>query len=376
MKKPLLVIFACWFTLQCIAQQAPDFTVTDASGNQHKLYEDYLDQERTVLIKVFFTTCPPCRSIASSMEIYYQEWGAGTGDVEFIELSNKSFDDDTRINNYKAEFGITFPSVGSDGGSLEALGPYQDGTYGPFTGTPLFVVIGPDGEVNFDVDGPNRWEALDEALYATGALKPGEDTTDNPTPDPDPVIIEGFVRSAQPGLNPLIAGIEGVEVFVIDENGVEYGRDTTSSSTGRYEIKLDSADVADNVLYVDVEKFQNPTNGVSASDLVAIQKHLLGLESLQETTMLFASDANLNQSISATDLLFLKRLLLELEPHFSDGKSWEFFHADLNLGPAGEQPPVLNRSPIPISDIMDEVKSPDFIGIKRGDVNWSADQSR
>jgi thiol-disulfide isomerase/thioredoxin len=53
---------------------APDFTVTDSHGNVHHLYADYLNQGKTVMIEVFFTTCPPCNSIAPYLEPLYQEW--------------------------------------------------------------------------------------------------------------------------------------------------------------------------------------------------------------------------------------------------------------------------------------------------------------
>jgi len=349
------------------AQPAPDFSVTDSDGIPHTLYSDYLNQEKTVLVQIFFTTCPPCRSIASSMEIFYQQWGAGEGDVEFIEMSNKSFDDNVRVNNYKAEFGITFPSVGAEGGSLESIVPYTDGTYGPFFGTPTFIVIAPDGEVQYDVDGPDLWEALDDALHATGALKPGEDNDTTSTPDPEPVIMEGAVKTIYaPG-----TGIGNAIVTVTDDSGNIIAADTTLDD-GSYTFELDSAVVADNDLFVEVHKYVNPTNGVTASDLVVIQKHLLGIGPLPETADLFASDANLNQSISAADLLFIKRLLLGYENEFADGETWEFFHADLNLGPAGSQPPVLNRSPVSFQMMVEGEISTDFKGIKRADVNHSA----
>ena len=73
------------------------------------------------VLKIFFVACPPCRSIAASTEIYYQEWGAGMADVEFIEMTNRANDDDADVNGYKEDFGITFPSVSAQGGSLGAL---------------------------------------------------------------------------------------------------------------------------------------------------------------------------------------------------------------------------------------------------------------
>lgn len=163
-----------FLSITAAAQDAPDFTVTDARGNVHTLYEDYLDNGKTVLLKIFHTACPPCNQIAPFIEELYQEWGAGNHQVEFIELSTQSFDDNTRINSYTTQHGITFPSAGAQGGSLEANAPYLDGDFGIFTGTPTFVVIAPDGAVNFDVSGlgtQGQIDALDEALEETGASK-------------------------------------------------------------------------------------------------------------------------------------------------------------------------------------------------------------
>ena len=71
---------------------APDFTVTDINGQMHQLYADYLNQGKTVLLEVFYTTCPPCNSIAPLMEPFYQEWGAGDHDVEFFPVSYTHLD--------------------------------------------------------------------------------------------------------------------------------------------------------------------------------------------------------------------------------------------------------------------------------------------
>ena len=90
MKKPVLFIFSWILALPLFAQLAPDFTVTDTEGQTHQLYADYLNQGKSVLIKIMFTTCPPCNSIAPLMEPFYQEWGAGEYDVEFFEMSDKS----------------------------------------------------------------------------------------------------------------------------------------------------------------------------------------------------------------------------------------------------------------------------------------------
>jgi hypothetical protein len=62
--------------------------------------------------------------------------------------------------------------VGGEGGSVIAVAPYKNGTFGTYTGTPLFVVIAPDKSVNYDVFGSGiqgQIDALDAAIEATGA---------------------------------------------------------------------------------------------------------------------------------------------------------------------------------------------------------------
>ena len=172
------------FTLAGFSQAAPDFTVTDSWGQSHSLYADYLNQGKTVLIKVFYAACPPCNEIAPHLETLYQEWGGGDADVQFIELSIKQTDTDAIVNAYKSNHSTTYPAVGGQGGSVQAVQVYKDGTYGIYYGTPTFVVIAPDGSVNYNVDGIGvsaTIQAIDAAIAATGAL--GTTGIDDPNGD-------------------------------------------------------------------------------------------------------------------------------------------------------------------------------------------------
>lgn len=167
----ILFIFAVnWLGLS--AQTAPDFTVTDSWGQPHSLYADYLNQGKTVVLKIFYVACPPCNSIAPFLEPLYQDWGGGQADVQFIELSIKQNDTDAMVNNYKSMHGTTYPAAGGQGNSVAATIPYTNGTFGLWTGTPTFVVIAPDGTLDYDVYGVGNSgtvAALDAAIAATGA---------------------------------------------------------------------------------------------------------------------------------------------------------------------------------------------------------------
>src|SRR5688572_3595249 len=216
MRNLLVVLGFFAFVFQSRAQVAPDFTVTDIDGQVHHLYADYLNQGKSVLLEVFYTTCPPCNSIAPLMEPFYQEWGAGDHDVEFFLLTDKNSDNTTLVNAYHQTYNETFIAVSKDGGSLDAVQPYKNGSFGPWSGTPTFVVIAPDGTVQYDVDGPNNQatiDAINAALLATGAEKP---TSENP------VSVAGQVQFLNGS-----AGVNGALVQILDGNDVIIDQQTS-----------------------------------------------------------------------------------------------------------------------------------------------------
>ena len=64
------------------AQDAPNFIVEATDGNEYELYADFLDQGKTVVLELMFTSCPPCNSFAPYSEMIYKDWGKGDYDVE------------------------------------------------------------------------------------------------------------------------------------------------------------------------------------------------------------------------------------------------------------------------------------------------------
>lgn len=347
------------------AQTAPDFQVTDSQGNEHQLYADYLDQGKTVMIKIFFTTCPPCNAIAGYMEEMYIEWGSGDHDVEFFELSDKSFDTDELVNNYKAVFGQTFPGVGSEGGSLDAVVPYKNGTFGQFWGTPTFIVISPDGTVNFNVSGPNTQgtlAAIDAAIAATGAEKP-EDEEENM----DTIAVAGKVEFYYTPTG--IANVRVALVNVNDHSDV-LAFDSTDTN-GEFLIEFDSSSVDLNQYEILPTKTNAPKNGVSGVDLIIIQKHILGIAPLTEVQNLLAMEANLNAGISALDIIKFLKIMLGETPNFPDNRSWLFYSAD---GTLSTPESITQIETVSLSQALIAPEDPVvFKAIKRGDLNHNAD---
>jgi hypothetical protein len=112
-------------------------------------------------------------------------------------------------------------------------------------------------------------------------------------------------------------------------------------------------------------------NGISTLDIVMIQRHILGIEKLKSPYQLIAADVNSSRSITAGDLIELRKLILGLESGFVNNTSWRFVDAAYTFtNPANPW-----YSDIPekykISKLTSDMNI-NFVGIKIGDVNGTA----
>ena len=117
------------------------------------------------------------------------------------------------------------------------------------------------------------------------------------------------------------------------------------------------------------EKNDDYINGISTLDLVLMQRHILGLQSLDSPYKLIAADVNDNGAISAVDLVILRRLILGQIEAFPDNDSWLFIDRDYQF----DDP----TSPFPFTDGVDigsisQSITKDMIAIKVGDLNSNA----
>lgn len=107
-------------SFQLSAQQVPDFTLTDLNGNEHKLYEDYLDQGKPVFISFFgvWNQWDLAWVNQGVMDEFYELYGPGGTDaaqIIFLEIDASSEDDELYGNgtNTQGDFvtGHNFPIV-------------------------------------------------------------------------------------------------------------------------------------------------------------------------------------------------------------------------------------------------------------------------
>ena len=308
MNRLIIFIGVLFFCQNANAQTAPDFTVHDLAGTEYQLYADYLNQGKTVVIEFFFTTCPPCNAIAPYVSPLYQSWGSGAGDVEFFSMTILDTDTNQKVADYQEAHGHTFPGIGADGGALEVDQPYLDGNFGPFEGTPTFVVIEPNGTLHFDVSGigyQGTINALDDAIAATGARRPYTIDVYAETPEGDTIGSYDVLLDS--------IAIGRVEV----------------DTTGHFETTLFLHE--DSTYVLSLQKDTLYKNGLSTFDLIKMSKQVLAVDTLDTPYKLIAADVNHSSGISTFDIIKTQKLVLSIDSSLTNNTSWVFVRKDYDF---------------------------------------------
>ncbi|HZV43797.1 MAG TPA: HYR domain-containing protein, partial [Saprospiraceae bacterium] len=166
----------------------------------------------------------------------------------------------------------------------------------------------------------------------------------------------------------LTNGAISVEKVNVTLNSVgHYFPSFTTASDGKFKFNYLEKGLDYSIL---PERNDNPRNGVSTLDLVKIQKHLLAIEPFTSPYQYIAADANNNKSVTAIDLVEIRKLILGIYNQYPDNKSWRFVEKGF---------PMVTEHPWPFSESIfipglaaDSITKNDFIAIKIGDVNNSA----
>jgi thiol-disulfide isomerase/thioredoxin len=364
-KTNIVILFFVGLCNFLIAQPpAPDFTVVDANGVTHQLYADHLDQGQTVVIKLFFINCPPCATYAPHVQQLYEDWGEGEYDVEFFEMSILFGDKNDEVADYQAEHELTFPGVGGDGGSVPALNIYKDGTYGPYYGTPTFVVIAPDGEVTYDPSGigvSGTIEAINDAITATGAEGPNGGGGGNE--DPEPVAVSLFAKDVDN------SALENVDLYMKSE-GTDEPIFHLGNFSGQFSFEYPSElapEIENPVIYLKKEDGE-AIDDVSTLDLVLSQRHILGIDIFENPYHWVASDVNSSGGTTAIDLVIFRQVILGLSINWpSQTTTWTFVDADCNfiIDPYGMDCRTIDLS----EPGTQEIQLINMTGVKMGNVN-------
>lgn len=342
-------VFLAIFPIMVYAAKAPDFAVTDFNNKVHKLYEDYLNKDKVVVIKFFFVGCPPCATIGPYVQQAYVRWGSGNGRVQFFEITTLNGDYNSLVKAYHNTKGFTFPGIGSDGGAQAARTPYTSGTFGTFYGTPTFVVINPKGDVNFNVpmstsDQSKLDTAIAQALRVTNGGGGGGCSN---------AFSVKTITQTKP------------ETYYIMD--LLNGNPATEIKTGTYNCEFSlPSNIDGHYVIPQMNATADVTAGVSTADIVYIQRYLLGLQTFNNLQRA-VSDVNNSSTISAADVSDIRKLLLGVTSKFSKlTKSYAIVHNPKSTNPFELTDRVL------VKDLVAETKTNEFGVGKFGDVTGAS----
>ena len=179
----------------------------------------------------------------------------------------------------------------------------------------------------------------------------------------------GACQDSQQGL----AMIEG-EISTEGLEAVEFAEvklNTENSSIGNFMTGVDGKFVFSGVQMnksYEISPLRNDDadNGVSTLDLVFIQKHILGIDKLDSPYQLIAADINNSSSITALDIVELRKLILGLYNEFPNNTSWRFVDGAYEFAEPTEPWGFAESRDITMTNSQE---SADFVGVKIGDVN-------
>ncbi len=185
------------------------------------------------------------------------------------------------------------------------------------------------------------------------------DIQDNSNVCPGSNVINGVV------VNQNQTYIQDVEI-VLSEINENHVKKTMSNGQGRYALNF----LQNENYTLSANKENDILNGVSTLDLVLIQRHILGTSKFDSPYKLIAADVNNNKAITASDLVALRKVILGMETKFPSNQSWKFIDKSQQF--ADNKNPWPIKESIGIESATTETITHDFIGVKVGDVNLSA----
>lgn len=149
----------------------------------------------------------------------------------------------------------------------------------------------------------------------------------------------------------------------IEEVAIEGGITTRPTMTNNFGMYQLGGTVGDDFI-LSASKEVDPREGLSTIDLVILQRHLLGIDMINNSFVRLAADVNRDNQINLQDLIHLRALILAKRELYPDGSPWRFVDADWNgMG----FPPEL----ILLENTENCGYDHDFIGLRLGDLNTS-----
>jgi len=156
------------------------------------------------------------------------------------------------------------------------------------------------------------------------------------------------------------------EVDVTNEDMLDqYEMNDMTDNIGSYAFNFNTMG---NDFQVTPAKNDDYLNGVSTLDIIIIQRHILNSVQLDSPYKMIAADVNNDGTITALDLIELRKLILGIYDELPDNSSWRFVDASTTVDMSN---PFDFKEEIDIYNLTVDRMDEDFVGVKIGDVNQS-----
>ena len=164
------------------------------------------------------------------------------------------------------------------------------------------------------------------------------------------------------------AGDPAVNFDVFVEEVSEIGGVAPSvktDATGAYSITL----TEDKQYKITPRRTTDIADGVTAFDNVIISRHILGLQPFVSPYQTIAADVNKSGSVTAFDIVLIRKIVLSKDGQFDNNTSWRFVDANYQF------PNIMDAASAPfqesflVTQTTGNVEGMDFIAVKIGDVN-------
>ena len=160
--------------------------------------------------------------------------------------------------------------------------------------------------------------------------------------------------------------VEDVSV-ALNYSGTNFAQEEMTAEDGLYNF----ATPMNNDYEVQPNRNDDPLNGVTTLDVILLGQHILDINPLSSPYQMIAADINKSGTISTSDMIGLRRLILHIDEEFANNTSWRFVDAAYEFtnttNPFAETFPETSM----INDLGEALAS-DFIAVKIGDLNNSA----
>lgn len=145
-----------------------------------------------------------------------------------------------------------------------------------------------------------------------------------------------------------------------------YEQSFTTDDSGIFELNLPKG-----IGYViSFDKEDDPANGMTVFDIIMVSKHILGITPFTNDWQYIAADINKSNSVSAFDLVLMRKIILDIDTEFTNNTPWRFMptqYVSINFGDITS----LSET-IVISELTENQTALDYTAIKIGDLNGSA----